>query len=115
MFKTCTYCGHAWRSRQVFLADPSVTLVGYQVHFEDLSLGLFLFEHAPCKSTFAVVAGQFTDLYNGPVFEGRKTGTDDCPEYCLRKEELRPCPAQCECAYVRQVLQKIVNWPKTAA
>jgi len=35
----------------------------------------------------AVPAGQFQNLYNGPMFEQRLTGGEDCPGYCLRKDE----------------------------
>ena len=59
----------------------------------------------------AVPAGQFQNLYNGPIFEQRLTESEDCPGYCLRKDELRLCPAKCECAYVREIIQIIKNWP----
>ena len=38
--------------------------------------------------------------------------TTECPEFCLHKSELRPCPAKCECAYVREIIQVIKDWPK---
>jgi hypothetical protein len=25
---------------------------------------------------------------------------------------VEPCPSQCECAYIREILQIIRNWPK---
>ena len=37
------------------------------------------------------------------------TGTDDCPGYCLRVDELGRCPARCECAYVREIIHVIRN------
>jgi hypothetical protein len=58
------------------------------------------------------VVRDLRDLYDGPVFEQRKTGTEQCPEYCLRKEELASCPAKCECAYVREIIQLVAKWPK---
>ncbi|MFH1748525.1 MAG: hypothetical protein ABIG44_15940 [Planctomycetota bacterium] len=111
VFKECPMCGVSWDSRDGFLADPGIELVGYQVHFEELTAGFCLFNHA-CESTLAVTVGDFRSLYDGPVFEDRKTGTDECPEYCLHKEELRPCPARCECAYVREILQLIAHYPR---
>jgi hypothetical protein len=60
----------------------------------------------------AIRAGAFEDLYNGPVFKKRVTGSEECPEYCLHEDELLPCPNQCECAYVREVIQIVKNWPK---
>lgn len=113
-FKRCPCCGYVWPARDEFLADPQLAVVGYQVNFDELLLGLFLFSHLACGSTIALPAGVFRGLYNGPVYASRATGTPDCPGYCLRQAELEPCPAQCECAYVREVLQIVRNWPKTS-
>ena len=90
------------------MEDADIELVGYQVDFEDLSLGLFLFNHLTCKTTLAVHARLFKDLHTGPVYLERKTGQTECPGYCLRTPELAPCPAECECG-----LQIIREWPKS--
>ncbi|UCG05207.1 MAG: hypothetical protein JSV83_14935 [Desulfobacterales bacterium] len=111
-FKTCTYCEYPWLSREEFLRDPNITLVGYQVNFEELELGLFLFNHETCRTTMAIRAGLFKDLYKGPVFKERQTGFEQCPEYCLHQDILDICREKCECAYVREVLQKVRHWPK---
>jgi hypothetical protein len=110
--KQCPCCGRVWRTRDEFLSDPQLELGGYQVDFGDLILGLFLFTHVTCESTMAMPAELFRDLYDGPVYAQRATGTADCPKYCLRESELAPCPAQCECAYVREILQIVRRWPK---
>jgi hypothetical protein len=109
-FKECSYCDKRWSDRSQFLNDPDIVIVGYQVHFNDLDKGLFLFEHV-CGNSLGIYAGVFKDLYNGPFLTESKTGTDECPEYCLRQEELSLCPAKCECAYVREILQIIRHWP----
>jgi hypothetical protein len=111
-FKFCTLCGETWRSRDAFLADPRLRVVGYQVSFQNLDAGMFLFNHEPCRTTLAIDASHFTDLYSGPTFTARKTETEDCPAYCLRKTEVRPCPVECECAYVRAVLDTVARWEK---
>ncbi|MFZ2655821.1 MAG: hypothetical protein WAX69_12900 [Victivallales bacterium] len=111
LFKKCSGCGASWSDRSLFLSDPKVSLVGYQVHFQDLELGLFLFNHE-CGSTISIEAKNFTDLYKGPVFKDKKTGTGQCGGLCLHSEELSPCPARCECAYVREVLSIIDSWKK---
>lgn len=111
-FKKCTLCGYRWQSRSDFLEDPSTVMIGYQVNFEHLNLGLLLFNHLECGTTLGIPAGNFKDLYNGPVYSERMTGTEACPEYCLHENQLRPCPNQCECAYVREILQTIQRWPK---
>lgn len=114
LFKRCALCGAQWHSREQFLSDPGIELVGYQVNFSMLKLGLLLFNHA-CKTTLAVYAKHFENLYDGPVFASRATGSEDCPGYCLHRCELRPCPTRCECAYIREILSVIKAWPKQGA
>jgi hypothetical protein len=115
VFKTCPLCEHAWANRREFLEDAGLELVGYQVDFPELSLGLFLFNHRCCRTTLAVHAHRFADLYHGPVYQVCRTGADDCRGYCLRPLELRSCPAECECAWVRALLGIIRDWPKPRA
>ena len=93
-FKVCPMCGFIWATRQAFLADPGLALVGYQVNFGELMAGYFLFNHT-CGTTLTIAAGEFVDLYHGAIFETRATGTAECRGYCLIKEEMRPCPAKC--------------------
>ena len=113
-FKRCTCCPRVWESRAAFLEDAQIQNVGYMAHFEDLRLGLFLLNHEPCGTTLAIKAGLFTDLYDGPIFAEQKRGTEECPGYCLNQSKLGPCPARCECAYVRDVLQIVRNFPKSS-
>ena len=110
-FKVCTCCRTAWPDRSLFLSDQGLHLIGYQVNYIELGAGLFLFNHAPCRTTLAVQASQFQDLYTGPMVQERRTGHADCPGYCLREGELAACPAQCECASVRQILEIVSRWP----
>jgi len=112
IFKECPKCKSEWNSRADFLSDPEINIIGYQVNFKQLELGLFLFNHLSCKTTVSIAAKEFSDLYNGPYFQERKTGSDSCPSYCLNKSELRSCPEACECAYVRQVVDKVNRWEK---
>ena len=110
-FKRCSKCQTEWASREDFLRDPDLVIIGYQVSFDDLNEGLFYFNHS-CKTTLAIYAREFVDLYQGPIFSIRATGTEDCPGHCLHKSVLKPCPAKCECAFVREVIQIIRHWPK---
>lgn len=114
-FKTCPCCPQTWSTREELLADPNIELVGYQVNFGTLELGLILFNHKACRSTLALHARLFRDLYEGPVFAERRTGEAECPRFCLRADELGACAARCECAYIREILQIIREWPKAAA
>lgn len=113
MVKQCACCGYAWRTLEALLGDPQLRIVGYQVNFDNLLLGLFLFNHLACGSTIAVPGRFFKDLYDGPIYASRATGTAECPEYCLHASELGACLAECECAYVREILQIVRAWPKT--
>jgi hypothetical protein len=93
------------------MEDPSLDIIGFQVDFDDPEEGFFLFNHT-CETTLAIRVGKFEDLYEGPIFSERLMNTDECPQYCLHKSELRPCPIKCECAYVREIIQIIKHWPK---
>ncbi|MEI7435828.1 MAG: hypothetical protein WCL16_03350, partial [bacterium] len=94
------------------LNDAAVNLLGYQVNFKELEAGLFLFNHqgADCGTTLAVDVRDFAELYKGPVFVKRMTGSPACLGLCLRRESLDRCPAECECAFVREVLQIVRGW-----
>lgn len=111
-FKTCPFCRSAWTTRGALLGDGAVGLVGYQVNFLSLEKGLVLFNHAPCGTTFSVRVEAFRDLYAGAIVRARRTGEKECPGYCLHTGHLGPCPAACECAFVREILQVIRQWPK---
>ncbi len=111
IFKECTCCKNPWYSRDDFLGDSKLDFIGYQVNFTDLELGYFLFNHLTCQSTIAVPAGLFKDLYEGPIFSERKTGSESCPGYCLDRDALSPCSAKCECAYIREIMQILRNRP----
>ncbi len=108
-FRRCSCCSQIWLDRSDFLLDSDLFLNGYQVNFDDLELGWLLFTHLRpvCNSTIAVPVHQFADLYEGPVYSERKTGTEECPGYCLEVNNLLPCKNQCECAFVREILQII--------
>lgn len=57
-------------------------------------------------------AKDFLDLYSGGKYSERRTGQEDCPGYCLEKDQLDRCEVICECAFVREVLQIIKEHPK---
>jgi hypothetical protein len=111
-FKTCPVCNQKWLTRDDFLSDPKIKLLGYQVNFDELTLGAVLFNHEICLDTLAVMVECFADLKTGPIYRERKFGSDECPGYCLYECNLNLCTAKCECAWVRDVLQKLSHWPK---
>jgi hypothetical protein len=113
-FLRCSLCRQAWPSRDAFLADPDVTICGYQADFDELVAGIFLFKHR-CGNTLGLMAGDFSDLYDGPIFVDRLTDSEQCSGLCRHKHVLDPCPAHCECAFVREILQVVRHWPKSGA
>ncbi len=115
-FKECGSCRYSWEDRNSFLTDPDLELIGYQVNFNDLESGLFLFNHEvdTCRTTLALRAEEFRDLYQGQIFTERMTGSDKCPEWCFYEHEIGHCKNSCECAYIREILQIVREWPKQA-
>jgi len=111
-FKKCSCCKYTWYTRDEFLQDASIDLIGYQANFCNLELGLFLFNHLTCESTIAISAGFFKELNDGPVFTERLTGTEVCQGFCLDMDALDHCENQCECVWVRDIMQVIRAWPK---
>ena len=98
VFKHCAICDSSWETREDFLADPELQLIGYQPHFKALTTGFLFFNHS-CKATLAIEVMLLRDLYDGPVFEERLTGTKNCPGYCLNRAQFDPCPNECEWHY----------------
>ena len=112
-FKSCSNCEFQWKSLEAFIEDPKIQVVGYMPTFDDLLKGLFLFNHH-CGTTLDCQVGLFRHLYDGPVYRTCKRGQAECPRHCLNQSELSPCPVHCNCAYVRETLQIIKQWPKAA-
>ncbi|MBI2438679.1 MAG: hypothetical protein HYV36_07705 [Lentisphaerae bacterium] len=116
-FRSCSACMRQWAGLSDFLADPAVILGGYQVNFDRLEAGFFLFHHITpdCGTTMTIPVGKFRGLYDGPVYKKRLQVTAECPGYCQKRSVFKLCPARCECAYVRQILDIVHQWPKKKA
>lgn len=115
MFKQCSTCHEVWETREDFLGEPTLRLVGYQVNFGELKAGFFMFNHDTdeCGTSLAIEAGEFTDMHKGPIFEDiRRESAESCPGYCDDSHRLDPCYQKCECSYVRDVLEQVRDWPK---
>lgn len=109
LVKRCNCCLTEWRSREEFIDDPCIELIGYQVNFDDLQLGFLLFNHRACGSTLALPVAIFRDMYEGPVYQARATGGPECPGYCIKEKCLDSCGARCECAYVREIISVVLS------
>ena len=117
-FKKCSYCNINWASRDEFLRDNDIKLVGYQPHYKNMEEGLFLFNHLICNSTLSIISQKFRDLYTGPFYAKNKLSEDqlnydDCPDFCLFKNKMKGCLQQCERAFVSEVIQVVTMWGKT--
>lgn len=113
-FKVCPTCLKQWLTLDEFLSDPAVEFAGYQVNFEDLKGGLFYFSHtlSVCGTTLAVPVREFTGLSPRPVLSSQGKQPDGCPGLCVRQGSLDPCPVECECFWVREVIEIIRNRKK---
>jgi len=103
-FRTCSKCGFEWKSRQQFVDDTEIVIIGYQTNYVDLVPGFFYFNHS-CKGTLTIRANAFEDLYGGPIFEKNRKESELYPSYCLRRKGSRHCPVKCECAYVEKIIR----------
>ena len=110
-FQICKYCAFKWGDLNDFLGDPGIKINGYRVNVDDLTAGTFIFNHL-CGATLKLSVKEFTFLHEGPIYKERATGTEECPEYCLYQDQLDTCPARCECAYVRDIIDLIKSWPR---
>lgn len=110
-FTACPCCRRTWPSRDAYLSDIGVSVVGYQANFSRLHEGLILFNHL-CGTTMGLAVSRFQDLYKGPVYVARATGSARCPGHCKDSADLEPCSAECACAHAREILQICRRWPK---
>lgn len=112
-FKICTACGKRWIDQSIFLFDPAISIVGYQVSFEAaVEAGYLLFNHS-CGNTLAIPVKKFHDLPEQPVSVETMTEEEKSPECCLSEDGQQACPEGCQCAYVREIMKIIKLWPKT--
>ncbi len=111
LFKTCSFCREVWVTQNSFLIDKSLKLNGYKADLEELEYGLFFFTHTKdgCHTTLSIEVRDLLNLYSGKTYSGEKTGSEDCPGYCTNIEELERCDAQCECSFVREIIQVILR------
>ena len=102
---------------EAFLSDPKLEFAGYQVNFADLEGGLFYFSHLDehCGTTLAVYVKEFSNLSLRSFLNKQGKQPDGCPNLCVRRGSLSPCPMECECLWVREVMQIICDWKKRAA
>jgi hypothetical protein len=108
-FKICPKCAYTWKSRDDFLGDPSVCLVGFQANFKETEPGHYFFNHIlgdnHCDTTLAVEVETFLSLYKGNMFTHIKFGSPTCEEHCSSVADLDQCPVECKNAVARKIMQ----------
>lgn len=114
-FKICTNCSDSWDTLEQFLDAADLELVGYQVAFEDLEGGLFYFTHTKetCLSTLAIPVKKFIKLSPRAFLEKHGDEAPGCAHHCVREGDLEPCPLECECSWVREIIQLIKERKKS--
>lgn len=108
-FKICPECAYTWKTRDDFLEDPFVCLVGFQINFKETESGHYLFNHIlegnRCDTTLAVGVEPFLSLHKGPMFNEIKFGSLECEGHCKNVEDLSLCPVECKNAVARKIMQ----------
>ena len=107
-FRTCV-CGETWKTRDEFLRDKNVRILGYQPDFINHKYNHFLFQHRVkgCGDLFGIRASDFSDLREKECPNELCFGHDDCPGYCIDAFDLRVCSITCRNASDRKVASKI--------
>jgi len=112
-FKVCPKCKYEWKTRDDFLCDPSISLIGFMASLKDFDKGSYLFNHVltdnRCNSTLAIYVSSFLDLYDGPIFEDLKAGSKESSGHCARVEDVERCNAHCRNAVAREIMHKIIS------
>ena len=110
-YKVCGNCQAGWNTREAFINDPEVELVGLQADVENPECGFYLFNHnrKACGSTLAERVGVFADLHDGTPHAQSRYGLDDCEGRCARVEDLEICHAHCRNAFAREVAQALLE------
>lgn len=110
IFKQCRVCKTQWSTRDDFLRDPNVVIIGYQAVIHYPERGLYLFNHLlpSCNTSLAIKVDKFTDLYKGKIHPQLAYQTEECPGTCLALNDFSTCNAPCRNAYILEIIQ-IIN------
>ncbi|UCD56988.1 MAG: hypothetical protein JSV16_14405 [Candidatus Hydrogenedentota bacterium] len=107
-FRKCD-CGQTWKTRDEFLHDRNVKIVGYQPDFVNHRYNHFLFHHRAksCGQYLGVRASDFSDLREKECVDDLCIGQEQCPGYCTDTLDLRICSVTCRNASDRMIASKI--------
>ena len=112
-FKICPKCDHEWETRDDFLQDASLFLIGFQAGYDESDRGLYLLNHLrekeKCNTTIAVEVENFMSLYDGPMYEDVIAGSAACSGHCAKVDDLTRCSVSCRNAIAREIMLKVFN------
>lgn len=112
-FKLCNKCKTQWKTRDDFLNDPNIVLIGLMANKDDYKKRAYLFTHRlpgdSCNTSIGLFVLNFLDMYNGEMYDTLKMGTDECFGHCLTIKELGNCSAHCRNAIAREIMQEILR------
>ena len=110
-FKVCPKCEHEWKTRDDFLNDASIRLIGFQASYDPSDRGFYLFNHLSqnegCNTSLAVNVENFVSLYNGPMYEDVRAGSEVCRGHCATIDDLAKCDAPCKNAVARDIMLRV--------
>jgi len=113
MFKICNKCKTEWNSRDDFLNDPDIAMIGLMANNDDYKKGAYLFTHRlsddSCNTSIGLHVINFLDMYNGEMYDTLKIGMDECSGHCVTINELGNCSAHCSNAIAREIMQEILS------
>jgi len=112
-FKICPKCSHQWHTREDFLSDPGLVIIGFMANLDEFGKGSYLFNHIlprnKCNGTLGVYVEDFMDLYEGPLYEDLHYGTEECFGHCARVDDLQRCKVKCRNAVAREIVQILIE------
>lgn len=112
-FKVCTKCKTVWKSREDFIKDPQVKIIGFMANNESVEDGVYLFNHLlpdnACNTTMGLFVADFLDLYEGQIYSELEMGSKNCSGHCRKIDDLEQCRAHCRNAVARHIIQKLLK------
>lgn len=112
-FMTCSKCGYTWQTRDQFLDDPTIKIIGFQADIETPENSLYLFNHDladdSCGSTIAIFVSHFLDMYDGPIYDEVIFGSETCSGHCARIDDMELCKNPCRNAVAREIMIQILE------
>ena len=106
VFKKCSACDKTWKTREEFLQDAEIDLVGYQSTFTMSKPGLFLFNHV-CESTIAIFADVFEDMSDEEIYQSCDAHLDNHPEHCCKSATGESELNSCVCKFAHEMSNKL--------